>query len=700
VPLIQLALSVALCAVLHAQAAPARRALLIGINDYTASRLGPRPAKVDAARDVWPNLVGTLNDVAALRELLTLLYGFAERDIVTLTDQQATRAAIMKAMQDLAAKASKDDVVLFYYAGHGSQVTNSRSDEPDKLDETIVPADSRIGASDIRDKELRTLFNRMLDRGARLTVILDACHSGSGARGLPSGARVRGVSADQRDIADGKNYGPRPENRGALVIAASQDFDRAYETVDDQGRSRGSFSWAWLRALRDAAPGEAVEETFLRAQARLRAETPYQEPVLAGVESVLRAPFLGVRGESRGERTVIAVSRLKPDGTVVLQGGWVNGLAVGTILRTANAQVIVTEIKGLARSEARVDSGRVQPGALLEVAGWAVPRGRPLRVWMPHMTALASSIAELAKSLAAEAARRNVRWVSDPTETVLTHLLRWSGREWELLGPTGTIERFGGKPAAAIAKLPARSALFVQLPAPAAIAAGMSDGVEPAARVEEADYILAGRFAGGKLQYAWVRPGVGDADRRKSGLPLRTAWVPPQKLELRKSVIRLRKIHGWYLLEPPPGPRYPYRLHLRQAETRNVIREGVVRGGETYSLLLRAASNPPPQRVAQRFLYVFSIDCHGKSVLLFPQSGSVENRFPLTDGPAPAEIPLGFDGAVAIEKPYGIDTYFLLSTDEALPNPWILEWDGVRAGRVVQRANWSIERVIVESVAP
>ena len=61
-------------------------------------------------------------------------------------------------MHRLAAAASKDDVVFVYFAGHGSQVRNSKSDEPDLLDESIVPADSRRGAPDIRDKELRRIF--------------------------------------------------------------------------------------------------------------------------------------------------------------------------------------------------------------------------------------------------------------------------------------------------------------------------------------------------------------------------------------------------------------------------------------------------------------------------------------------------------------------------------------------------------------
>src|SRR5206468_3725245 len=120
-----------------------------------------------------------VNDVNTMRDMLVALYGFDRNDIVTVTDQAATRDAILGDLERLVNAAAKDDVILFYYAGHGSQVRNSSSEERDKLDESLVPADSRAGAPDIRDKELRILFNRILDRGARLTVILDNCHSSS-----------------------------------------------------------------------------------------------------------------------------------------------------------------------------------------------------------------------------------------------------------------------------------------------------------------------------------------------------------------------------------------------------------------------------------------------------------------------------------------------------------------------------------------
>src|SRR3954462_8077658 len=101
----------ALVAAAHAEGAPHRRALLVGINDYTASSLGKYPASAPAPDRDWPNLAGAVNDVNAVREMLVLLYGFDRNDIVTLTDQAATRDVIIHEIeQPLVNSAAKDDV--------------------------------------------------------------------------------------------------------------------------------------------------------------------------------------------------------------------------------------------------------------------------------------------------------------------------------------------------------------------------------------------------------------------------------------------------------------------------------------------------------------------------------------------------------------------------------------------------------------
>ncbi|HEX8407356.1 MAG TPA: caspase family protein [Thermoanaerobaculia bacterium] len=724
--------------------------MLIGINDYSASRLGPRPRVVPPERD-WDNLSGTVTDVGLMQEMLVLLYGFDRRDIVTLTDQNATRAAILQTVeQHLVQKAAKGDVLFFYYAGHGSQVRNSLSDEADKLDESIVPADSRLGVRDIRDKELRRPFNRILDRGARLTILMDNCHSGSGTRGLTTGERPRGIKLDPRDVADRTPYGPRPEDRGALVLAASQDFDDAWEMRDDDGLMHGAFSWAWIRALRDSSTGESASETFARAAARIRAEKPYQAPVMSGTAQARFHPFLGARTDRPGGRPVVAVKDVRGDGTVLLHGGWANGLSVGSELRVVDrrqliTRVVVTAVHGLANSEGRVETGRVLPqavraGALLEIVGWAAPAGRPLRVWTPRVPDNVRAIAALAARLNAEATRRGLRWTSDPVDATPTHLLRRGNRQWELIGPGRRIETLGPEPGdamAAIARIPAGSSLFVQFAAPAALVDGISigpgtdrEGIDPVEQAEDADYILVGRFADRRLSYAWVRPNVRRSDLRVTGLPLHTAWVAGDGRDatlrdsmatLRESVLRLRRIHAWQLLESPPESRYPYRLALRRVRD-GALAKDVLIGEEKYDLLLHA-TGPLRARVPQRYAYVFMIDGDGNGVLLYPAggTGSVENRYPAP--PPAALIALANDAALQVTAPYGVDTYFLLTTDEPLPNPWVLQWDGVRGGntgeaktplerllaltgsasrsaRIVTPSSWSLERVFFESVAP
>ena len=705
-----------------------RRALLIGINDYTASRLG-RAGAVPPERD-WDNLSGAVTDAGLLREMLVLLYGFERRDVVTLTDQEATRTAILQALDEhLARNAAPGDTLFFYFAGHGSQVRNSLSSEPDKLDESLVPADSRLGAADIRDKELRRRFNRILDRGAQLTVMIDACHSGSGARGLPTGARPRGIKADPRDVADRAEDGPKPEDRGALVLAASQDFDNAWEMRDEDGVMHGAFSWSWIRAMRDSSSGEPAAETFARAAARIRAEKPYQTPVLAGTPQARFSPFLGARVDRPGGRAVVAVKDVRGNGTVLLHGGWANGLAIGTELRVADqprlaTRVVVTAINGLANSEARVESGAVRAGALLEIIAWAAPAGRPLRVWMPRLPGDARSIAALAARLSAEATRRGVRWISDPLETTPTHLLRRGNRAWELIAPGGRVETLGPEPGDVVSRIPRGGSLFVQLPAPAALLDGVSIGpegaIDPVERAEDADYILVGRYASRSVSYAWVRPNVRKTDRRRTALPLQTKWVV-DAAALRDAVRRLCRIHAWQLLESPPESRFPYRLALRRTRDGELAKDVVI-GEERYELLLRAGG-PLSARVAQRYVYVFIVDSDGNSVLLYPGggAGSVENRFP--PSPPVPQLALGSDATLEITPPYGVDTYFLLTTDEPLPNPWILQWDGVRgdepyeaktplerllaltgaacrSARVATPSTWSLERVMFESVAP
>src|SRR5262249_55344142 len=139
--------------------------------------------------------------------------------------------------------------------------------------------------------------------------------------------------------------------------------------------------------------------------------------------------------------------------------------------------------------------------------------------------------------------------------------------------------------------------------------------------------------------------------------------------------------HAWQHLEAPEAPAY--RLALRNAATGELATEGTLHGGDRHGFVVRAERALLSTRTGPRYAYVFVIDSTGRSVLLFPASGSVGNRVPppaLADPSSPAAppIPLGPPAVFEVTAPFGRDTYFLLASDEAIPNPWVLEWDGVR----------------------
>src|SRR5262249_23659803 len=91
-------------------------------------------------------------------------------------------------------------------------------------------------------------------------------------------------------------------------------------------------------------------------------------------------------------------------------------------------------------------------------------------------------------------------------------------------------------------------------------------------------------------------------------------------------------------------------------------------------LFLRSQGPTSPQ-VVPRWLYVMNIDCTGKGVLLYPRNG-IENKRP-REGENGTEIPVLSQGYLKVGPPFGTDTYILLATDEPLPDPAALNFEGV-----------------------
>lgn len=167
------------------------RALVIGIGTYE-----------NLPEDMF--LHGPKNDVKAISALLTDRLGFSPDGIRLLVDQQATKEAMLSSIKEWLIDGTKPgDRVFLYFSGHGLQVKDESGDEDDGMDEAISTYDLKAGDDDwtnvILDDELEPLIAEM--KGRAVTVVIDACHSGTISRSLSPKA-VSGLT--------GARYLPRP----------------------------------------------------------------------------------------------------------------------------------------------------------------------------------------------------------------------------------------------------------------------------------------------------------------------------------------------------------------------------------------------------------------------------------------------------------------------------------------------------------
>jgi len=147
---------------------PTKRALLVGIDDYTSAFVS--------------DLSGPVNDVIDIRDLLIEVYGFDADSIRVLCNYRASRDEILDRLHWLIDEAMSGDELVFHYSGHGSQVRDRNGDElDDHMDEILCPADYHGQAPYLKDDDIADIFKK-LPQGAYLTMICDACHSGSMSR--------------------------------------------------------------------------------------------------------------------------------------------------------------------------------------------------------------------------------------------------------------------------------------------------------------------------------------------------------------------------------------------------------------------------------------------------------------------------------------------------------------------------------------
>ena len=331
-------------------------ALLIGIDEWINPKL--------------PSLSGCVNDVEIMEKSLRERFDVPAENIKILRNSEATHEAIKLAFREHLIETARrwqnshhdsdhsSPAFLLHYAGHGSQATDPTNTQPNGMDQTIVPHDSRTeGVYDIKNWELRQLLEELVQYSDNVTVFLDCCHSGRGLRDVE--ATLRTCEPDLRPQPSSRplqntatrGTGDDGEVGGSdhtlLAACRSHEYAQEYRVQEgDQSRSQGAMTYFLVQEMAQLPLDRPVTYRELYERVRYQVNSRYsnQMPQCEGDRD--RILFGGARIAHEPMLNVVDCH----DDTFWIDAGATQGLTVGTTLRVfpPGTQTVDSESKGVA----------------------------------------------------------------------------------------------------------------------------------------------------------------------------------------------------------------------------------------------------------------------------------------------------------------------------------------------------------------
>ncbi len=162
---------------------------------------------------------------------------FSKIEVHTLFDEQATKSNILLTLDELKTKVQANDVLLFYYAGHGSMVDNRFFFIPQECTRLYEMA------SLVHDGIEATLIQEKLKqiKALKQIIIMDACQSGSSVELLA----LRGANEEKAIAQLSRSAG--------IHVLASAGGEQYAKELSDLGH--GLFTYVLLSALSGKADG-------------------------------------------------------------------------------------------------------------------------------------------------------------------------------------------------------------------------------------------------------------------------------------------------------------------------------------------------------------------------------------------------------------------------------------------------------------
>lgn len=248
---------------------------------------------VEKKRNVWAVVIGVnsypnvrrlkyaVNDAMAFSNHLVEYNQVPKENVVLLLDEEANLTRLRSALGVyLKNKASKDDMVIIYFAGHGATEREATSPDGDGLEKYLLPYDvdpKELYATAMPMEEISRLFSRI--RSDRLVFIVDTCYSGA------SGGRTISVADIRAGISDG--FLDRiTGGKGKIILTASGANEVSAESDELQ---HGIFTHFLIKGLQGQADSDGdglitVDEVYTYVSKQVpQATNQEQHPVKKGI---------------------------------------------------------------------------------------------------------------------------------------------------------------------------------------------------------------------------------------------------------------------------------------------------------------------------------------------------------------------------------------------------------------------------------
>ncbi len=221
----------------------------IGINEYKNNRYNLNYAYADAQ-----------SFVDQIKQVGKKIYKAI--NVYEVYNEEATKEGIMELFQQVSAKAQPEDVLIFYYAGHGTL-----DDESSNQEYYIVPTDvtqlygdpEQLANKAVSSTELKEQLAGI--SAQKQMLLLDACHSGAAVKTLST----RSAASEEKAMIQ------LARNTGSVMIASSgsQQFATEFEIL-----KHGVFTFSLLDALRGEGDNGDKNITVLEIKQYMEEKVP------------------------------------------------------------------------------------------------------------------------------------------------------------------------------------------------------------------------------------------------------------------------------------------------------------------------------------------------------------------------------------------------------------------------------------------